>query len=454
MDRAATARRRGLNQALIRGFWLFNLGLIGWFWVSGNWLAVQGGGGAALIALARLLGMVATFCALTQFVLMGRAGWLEPVFGLDRLALFHRLNGYATLVLVLSHPLLMSLGYALFSDLNPVAQYFALWELPYVMLASLAVATLVSTVGVSVYIVRKHLKFETWYLVHLANYAAVLLFVWHQFANGGDLLSNDAFKWYWISLYLFAGLNILLWRWIKPVVQSWRYDFRVEKTVPATPTATSVYISGRGLDKFKAQAGQFVMVRFWTPGLRFQEHPFSLSQLPNDEHLRVTVRQLGDFTNQVPKLPVGTRVIVSGPHGAFTHQQAASDRLLYIAGGIGITPIRSMLEERAQWDNPPEAVLLYANRSIAETALIDELTAIASKSNLRLFNVLSDEPNYKGEKGYIDKEKIVRLVPDVAKRDIFLCGPPPMMVGVRTALAELGVKPHQIHYERFALHKS
>jgi len=344
----------------------------------------------------------------------------------------------------------MVTGYSLLSGLNPIVQYFSLWASPFVVMASAGVALFVTTVGTSIYIVRKHLKFEWWYLVHLFNYAAILLVVWHQLVFG---LAGGTFGVYWIALYVFAFANILLWRWIWPVAQSNSHDFRVEKTVSETPTATSVYISGRNLEHFRVKGGQFVLVRFMAKGFWTEEHPFSVSQLPNGQHFRLTIRQLGDFTDKVPQLKPGTWVIVSGPHGAFTHERQVKPKVLYIAGGIGITPIISMIQERATWQKPGDSVLIYGNRTVGDSTLLDELKTYAAKIKMPIHNVLSEQKDYRGEKGYVDGEKIKRLVPDVAQRDVYLCGPPPMMASIVASLKQMGVPSGQIHYERFSLHK-
>src|SRR6185503_13870864 len=220
-----------------------------------------------------------------------------------------------------------------------------------------------------------------------------------------------------------------------------------------TPTATSVYITGKNMGAFTAKAGQFVLVRFLNKKLWPQEHPFSLSRLPDGETIRLTIRQLGDFTNEVPHIRPGTHVAVSGPFGAFTHERRVKQKLVYIAGGIGITPIRSMVEAQVRKNEKDASVLLYGNRSVADTIFLDELSELGELINMPVYNVLSDQKNYKGEKGFIDKEKIIRLVPDIVERDVFLCGPPPMMWGIIDQLKEIGMPATQIHYERFALHK-
>jgi predicted ferric reductase len=196
-----------------------------------------------------------------------------------------------------------------------------------------------------------------------------------------------------------------------------------------------------------------VLVRFLSRQLWAQEHPFSLSRLPDGKTIRLTIRQLGDFTNEVPHIKPGTYVAVSGPFGAFTHEQRATQKVVYIAGGIGITPIRSLIEAQVRAGEKDTSVLLYGNRSVADTVFLEELTDLAAHSNMPLHNILSDQKEYSGETGFIDKEKIARLVPDIRERDVFLCGPPPMMWGIMEQLKELGVSESQVHYERFALHK-
>ncbi|MGH7196618.1 MAG: ferredoxin reductase family protein [Candidatus Saccharimonadales bacterium] len=446
-------QKRILKKTLAWLFWAANGGVITAVWaVNSGPLLFSEDLGSALISLGRLAGLLATFSVVTQFVLMGRVGWLEPIFGLDKIAIFHRRNGVAALALIIAHPLLIVNGYALLSGNDWVTQYLQTLQSPFVPFALLAEILFVTSVVTSIYIVRKHFKFETWYAVHLISYIAIVSVVWHQLANGAELQGSREFSAYWIGLYLFIAANMLIWRFGKPLYSFWRHRFMVEKVVKETDTATSVYITGKHMDRFPAKAGQFVMVRFFTKELGWQEHPFSLSMVPNSQHLRLTIRQLGDFTNQVPFIKPGTPVMVSGPYGAFTHEQQRQQKVLYIAGGVGITPIRAMIEERAK-QSGGDAILLYGNRSVTDTIFLNELTQLGHKISMPVHNVVSEESEYSGEKGYVDKDKIARLVPDITERDIFLCGPPPMMAGVVAALKQLGVPAAQVHYERFSLHK-
>lgn len=448
----SVAQKIKLQKTIVWGLWLANIFTIFYFWFLSSGQFLFDSQITFFLGLGRLAGLFATFCVLTQFIVMGRLGWLEPIFGMDRLAIFHRRNGIAVLVLILLHPPLISLAYMQISGLSLFNQIiFSLTTLPFVGFAAVGLLLFLTSIFTSIYITRKHLKFETWYYVHLVSYLAILLIFAHQFANGTTLLSNDLFRFYWIALYIFTALNVIVWRFGKPIYKFLYHQFTVEKIVTETPTATSVYISGKNMQNFTAKGGQFVLVRFLTKQLGYEEHPFSLSFKPNGKQIRLTIRQLGDFTNQIPSLRPGTKVVVSGPYGSFTHDRQITSKVLYIAGGIGITPIRSLLEERVK--NKQDAILIYASRNLKEIALKTEVEDLCARAGVKLINVLSDEPTFKGEQGYVDKDKLQKLVPDIKQRDVFICGPPIMVDKIFPALHELNVPKRLIHAERFSLHK-
>jgi predicted ferric reductase len=444
-------RWQALRRMMIWSLWALNLGIIVYFWAITSfplWLDHTLPTG---IFLGRLAGLLATFCALMQFVLMSRGIWLEPIFGLDRLARAHRLNGLLTIMLMLLHPLLLAWGYGTLENRDIIAQIVAFWNLPFVLWASAALLLFCFIVGFSLYILRKHLKFETWYFIHLATYAAIALLPWHQLTNGGTLTSNEFFRNYWILFYFLVALNMLIWRFGMPLYRYWRHGFTIEKIVAEVPRATSVYLAGKNMKDFHAKGGMFVLVRFLHKGLWWQEHPFTLSRLPNKKGIRLTIRQLGDFTNEIPALKPNTKVVVSGPYGAFTLDRARQKKILYIAGGIGITPIRSLIEEQASRAQPSDSILLYANRSHTDIALKDELDELAKRMPLQIHHILSDDPDAP-EQGFIDENKLRQLVPLIQEYSIFLCGPPPMMKGVIGALRNMGVLKSEIHFEQFSLH--
>ena len=149
-------------------------------------------------------------------------------------------------------------------------------------------------------------------------------------------------------------------------------------------------------------------------------------------------------------MKVGTPVLLSGPFGRFTADVALTEKRLFIAGGVGITPIRTLIEEALGQEK--DSVLLYANRNEDDVIFMKELAALKQKG-LKLVPVFSSpSAGFKGETGYVDGERIKRLVPDFIERDVYICGPQPMMDGVVADLRLSELPDEQLHFERFALH--
>ena len=405
-----------------------------------------------VLAWARLTGLLAALAILFQILLIGRVRGLERSFGLDRLSRLHHVTGFALLLLLVAHPVLATFGHAMQEDVGYVAQavdFLKSWE---GLLAAYAGLTLILAASVaSLLVLTKHLSYRRWYATHLVLYLAFGLTILHQVAVGSDFTGHAGFKLYWYTLYACVAFMLLVCRVGRPLAALARHRFVVDKVVPETGDVTSVYISGKNMGAFQAEAGQFIIVRFLAKGFRWEAHPFSLSRPPDGHLLRLSIKRLGVFTRRIPELKPGTHVLIDGPYGVFTAKTCASDRTLLIAGGIGITPIRSIAEDLVK--KRRDVLLLYANRNSATMVFKKELDELADQSGgrLTLIPIMSDEPAWTGEKGRIDQSLLARLVPDLLSRDVFLCGPPPMMKGVRAALAGLGVAATRIHDERFAL---
>ncbi|MBC7707785.1 ferric reductase-like transmembrane domain-containing protein [Polaromonas sp.] len=439
-------------QAAVVGAWYLNLAavLVVWATTSADLLSA-GNLGSIALAFGRLFGLLAATFALTQFLLMGRVAWIEKPFGLDHLASYHRFNGYAAIGFILIHAPFVVLGYALMANVNYFTQYKeVILNYEDVIPAAIAVVLFLTVVAASIYIVRKHLKFETWYYVHLLVYAAIVLAFSHQLAVGGSFQGHPLARMYWLAVYIFVAANVLFWRFGLPTINLLRFKFKVSRVVSETPTTSSLYISGKNLNNWPAKPGKYVLVRFLAKGFIFQEHPFSLSAVPNSDYFRLTIRNSGDYTSKIPQVKPGTPVLVSGPFGRFTSDVALTNKRLFVAGGVGITPLRTLLQEALAAKN--DCILLYGNRNLDDVIFKNELATFINKG-LKLIPVFSEAPNnFKGESGYINGDRIKRLVPDFAKRDIYICGPQPMMDSVITDLRKTSLLPEQLHYERFALH--
>lgn len=404
------------------------------------------------LAYGRLCGLFAALGALLQILLIGRVRWIERGVGFDRLSRLHHVVGFGLLVCLLGHPMLVLAGHAAQAGVSMTAQlldFVRNWEDVGAALAALVL--MIMALAFSVVVLFKKMRYEAWYATHLTLYLAIALAFGHQLTVGSDFTMGVGwFKGYWIALYCFVLLNLLWYRVGRLVFLFFRHRFSILSVEPEVEGVTSVRFGGRRLDAFPIEPGQFMIVRFLARGFWWEAHPFSLSSEPDGKTLRQTIKALGDFTRRVPQLRPGTRVLVDGPHGGFTARRCSNSRILLIAGGIGITPIRTLAAQMAREGR--DVILLYANRNRATLAFEKEFAAIAAAAPcIKVIPVLSHEPEWPGERGFVDGERILRLVPDVKDRDVFLCGPPVMMKMVRKALTELGVPHAHTHSERFAL---
>jgi ferredoxin-NADP reductase len=219
---------------------------------------------------------------------------------------------------------------------------------------------------------------------------------------------------------------------------------RVADVQEEGPGVVSIVVKGRHLDELCAESGQFFRWRFLTRNHWLNAHPFSLSAAPTRTTLRLTVKALGDGTRELQNLSVGTRVIAEGPYGAVTSARRTRRNVLLIAGGVGITPMRALFETIPV--SPGEDLLLLYRARTPEDALFrHELDDIAARRGARVLYVVGEG------RERLSAAALTRMVPDVAGRDVFMCGPPGLMDAVRRSLREVRLPPHQLHEERFDL---
>lgn len=434
-----------------RGLFWINWIVVLSFWFLGARDLLLGTFPEILIALGRLAGLTAAHMILVQFFLVGRNPLIESFFGLDTLTRIHHLYGRVGILFLIFHPILLVFGYGLLVGREPREQLIRFLEnSEYVFLAFVGALLFVAVVGLSVHIVRSKLKYENWYVTHLLAYVAIFLSFPHQLANGGTLLLDRTFYIYWIVLYALVFMSHLFFRVLRPIQLFYKHRFAVSRIVRETPSAVSVYIKGKNIHTFPIRPGQFMILRFLSRKFWFEAHPFSLSKPRDSEELRITLRELGDFTKRVKNIPVGTPLLIEGPYGVFTNRKETSSKVLLIAGGIGITPLRALAEEMGALRK--DVLLLYGSRTREDIVFKEELDALKEAHHIEVIHVLSEKSGQQFESGYIDEEKIERIVPDLREREVYLCGPVQMIDGITTLLLKKGVRQENIHYERFSLH--
>ncbi|MFA6428716.1 MAG: ferredoxin reductase family protein [Candidatus Buchananbacteria bacterium] len=424
---------------------ILNFSAIIYIWLGhSNFLLFKAGWPGQLIAYGRLAGLLLEFFILLELLLISRLTFIEQIFGHDRLNLLHRRVGYGLFSFLILHPVLLVFGYSQVVGVNFVAQFFNfLNQWPEVFSAWLALIIFITVITVSLPIIKKIINYENWHLVHLLAYVAVALAFSHQLKSG-DVSFGGALV-YWLALNVLAVGGLLVYRWLKPIYLWWYHGFFVQKVVQENNEVVSVYLSGKNLDKFKFQAGQFANFIFLTKKL-YSPHPFSFSQGFNGKNLRITVKILGDFTKNVLQIPLGTKVIIDGPLGLFTVPAPSAKKFLFIAGGIGITPIRALLESLTK--TGADSILFYGNRQLNTLVFKEELRQFKQKN----YFIISHEQIAEGidcRRGFIDQEKIIKLAPDYLEREVYLCGPTPMMVVVVKILKKLGIAKTKIHWEKF-----
>lgn len=402
---------------------------------------------AVVQTTSRFAALIGTYFALLGILLVARIPWVEHGVGHDRLVTWHRKLGPWSLYLIGLHILLITVGYAgqfqvsLFSELIDILTTFE-W-----MWVALAGFVFMITAGVTSYKkARAKLSYETWWMIHISTYAAIALSFMHQILNGPMFIGHPLNKAFWIALYSAMVFAIIYWRFVIPIYRSLRHGIRVEKVVVEGPGMVSVIMRGKQLAKLGAQGGQFFGWRFLAKGHALISHPYSLSAAPTAHYLRITVKDLGDHSRSLADLKPGTRVFMEGPYGAFTAGRASRKHVVLIGGGVGITPVRAIIEE---FRNGVQLDVIVRVSRPEELILREELDYLAAQSDgsIRIHYLVGSRKIHP-----MDAKSITALVPRFADSDIYICGPAPLVNAVRDAAHEVGVPKNRFHDEAFAFH--
>jgi predicted ferric reductase len=401
----------------------------------------------ALIGAGRVTGLLGAYLLLVQVGLMARIPWLERQIGSDWLARTHRWVGSYLVALLVAHALLLVVGLAAVDHLSWLQESATVvLTYPDVLMATVGLALLVAVGGLSARAVRRRLRYEVWHFTHLYAYLAGGLAFTHQIVVGADFKLQAA-RVAWTALHVFVAACVLRFRVCRPLMLSVRHGLRVHEVVRESDRVVSVYVRGRGLERLGARAGQFFRCRFLTRGMWWQAHPFSLSAAPTPRMLRLTVKVVGDHTRALQRLRPGVRVIAEGPYGALTSGQRTRRRVLLIAGGIGITPMRALME--AMPGGPGDITLIFRGDLAGARVFGQELESLAWTREALVHYVLGPRAKCCPRHDPLSARRLRELVPDVADRDAYLCGPPGMMSGAQRALRQAGVPRRRIHAERF-----
>ena len=408
---------------------------------SHDWNTVYG----IITSISRICALTGAYLSLVGLVLVARIPYVEKSVGHDRLVVWHRKLGPWSMYLVSFHVLLVILGYA---GNDRVKLGVELWRMvknyPW-MLPAFVGFLFFAAAGITSYKrVRKNMTYETWWTIHLYTYLAISLAYMHQVLTGPMFIGHPLNKMFWELLYIYAAVLLLLWRFVIPVVKSLRHQLRVEQIVHEGPGIYSVIMRGRELNRLGAQGGQFFGWRFLTKGQWFISHPYSLSAAPTDHYMRVTIKELGDASSLIKKIKRGTRVFFEGPYGAFTASRSSRGHVALIGGGVGITPIRAVLEE---FDVTKEIDVIFRASREEDIVFRRELDELAKVRGARVHYLIGSRKEHPMTPKYIEK-----YIPAFKDSDVYVCGPTPLVDSVRDAAKAVGIPKNRFHDEAFEFH--
>ena len=440
--RAARPPRPHIANALA---WIGGVGFVLSIGLSfiGQSLSSYGAAGGWFTFAGRLTGLVGTYLMIIMVILITRLPWLENTVGQVRLAHWHRTVGGWPIALIALHVVFITLGYAEASHVGVVSQFWMfILHYPDVLAGTVAFVLLIVAGVSSIPAVRRRMKYQTWWAVHLYIYLALVLGFAHQIKTGVMFIGHPLATDFWVTLSAAALGVVLSIRIVRPVLWNLRHQLRVSSVREEAPGVYSIVVKGRDLSRFEVSGGQFLQWRFMARGLWFHSHPYPLSAMPRPPFLRVTIKQLGMQSLAATRLKPGTRVFVEGPYGIFTRHARRGGRVVLIGAGVGISPIRALLE-----DLPPATkvtVIMRASR-VEDLVHRDEITQLMNERGGQLHEIVGTR-----KKVHFDYQVLQKLVGNPSNTDVYVCGPPGFSEYVTSTLLRLGARPERIHHEAFA----
>ena len=406
------------------------------------WLIRPRPGHSFLLNLALACAMVGFALVVLQVVLTSRFRWIDYPFGLDVVTGLHQKAGPLATGLLIVHPILLMIDHGSLGLLS--------LDVPWsITLGKIALIVLIFGVLFAMYFWKLKTDYNVWRFMHKGMVFVVLFGFAHSAWIGPDMEHTGMYIYWWGLFLIAAGIftyrNLAVPIWIRR-----RFDITdVQQQSHDTYTLTFEPKDGR---QTRRNPGQFMFVKFQRPGRPSELHPFTISASPlKTGILQATIKQSGNFTDTIDKTKPGDRARIEAPYGRFSLVHDNPEKVLFIAGGVGITPCMSMLRYLSETEDDREVVLIYANDTEQDILFRDELEQLPDRT--RVVHVLKEPPeNWSGEKGYVTKEIIEKYAGEILGRaHAYVCGPPAMMDKIIASLNELKVPDKRIHFERFSI---
>lgn len=393
-----------------------------------------------LSQLTWLLGVVGFVLLLHQFVLASRLPLIERGVGQDKLFVAHRVTGIAAVSLILLHALSRTIYELLQHGEISLSFWKALGVFAFLLTAVAAFYALTYK--------RLSVRYEVFKRIHQANFVVLpLAFVHSMWILAPTLTSVRWMRYYWWALIgiwaLVVFYRIGLWFYVRS------RPYRIAEVRKENHDITSLFFDG---PQIQYRPGQFMLVNVTINGRVSQAHPYTLSSSPTQEQPRISAKAIGDFSASLADAEEGASAFISAPFGEFTFLNHNPKSIVYLAGGIGITPFMSHLRYMRDKKLSIPVTLIWCNKSAKDIAFATELEELGkSLESFAVIHVMSADPEWQGETGFLTRDIVERRCSIDEETHVYLCGPPPMMSSASQILAQMGVPRRRVHQERFAL---
>jgi predicted ferric reductase len=391
------------------------------------------------------LGFVGLAMMGLQFVLTARYSKIGAPFGLDELLQFHGQAGYFAWGFIMAHFIVLFLADSEFwKFLDPTV------NLPRALALSGVIIAVTALIATTHWREKFGIVYEWW----RASHGFLALFVVFtgtvHIMQVSHYVSEPWQKAVWVALST-AAIGMLVHNRVWRPYRMKKYPWKIVSVTKEVDSIWSIVLEPDSHSGIRFKAGQFVWITLGETPFRLQQHPFTISSAPSENHIRLTIKALGDFTSEIENLEPGTTAFVEGPYGNFTLDASIKTHNVFINGGIGITPTMSILQDLRSKQDQRQTTVIYGTPSLELTPFYEELKVLSSELNLKVVHVLEEAPDdWEGETGFITEEIMKRHLPeDFSDCEFFVCGPPPMMDMAESTLREWGVPVYRVHSERF-----
>lgn len=398
--------------------------------------------GGLTMFIGSTTGMAGTYLALMMMVMASRMPALERTLGQGGLMHWHRRLAPWPIALICAHAVFLTISYAqvakngVWKEAGVIVNTF-----PSMVTATVALGIMVAIGLISIRQIRTRIPRESWWLIHLLMYVALFLSFAHELVLGPSFVGHPLTREIWTITWLLAAASLVTYRVGLPVFRTLRHRLRVVQVTPEGPDVVSIILEGRDLERLAISGGQFFEWRFLTPQMWWQAHPFTVSAKPQPPYIRLTVKGVGNFSRALAHVKVGTPVAIEGPYGHFTTYARRRNQVLLLAGGVGVTAARSLLEDLPLKSRP--VVVLRASGQ-DDLVLADEVEELVRHRKGTLHRLI-------GRRDEVGLDSVVTLVPDIAKRDVYISGSEGFVRDATAMVRSAGVHADAIHQEAYSI---